>query len=55
MMFCMICRLETEADDIVLAAPDGSRVCLRCFTRETASVLPMPASLRRSLTAASAA
>lgn len=50
MRICVICRFETELDDVVAPIADRRCVCLRCFHRETRSALPMPATLRRDLT-----
>jgi hypothetical protein len=52
MATCTICRFETELDDVVVGGHTGWCVCLRCFTRETGNVRPMPKGLRRELIAA---
>jgi len=52
MATCMICRFETELDDVVLGGRTGRCVCLRCFDRETGSARPMPKNLRRAFSAA---
>ncbi len=52
MATCVICRFETELDDVVLGGRTGRCVCLRCFDRETGSARPMPKALRRALVAA---
>ena len=49
MRICVICRFETELDEVVAPVSGGRCVCLRCFNRETQSALPMPAALRRDL------
>jgi hypothetical protein len=49
---CIICRFETELDDVTVMGSAGRCVCLRCFTRETETTRPMPKALRRELTAA---
>jgi S-adenosylmethionine synthetase len=52
MFICIICRFAHPLDDVSLRKADGERcICLGCFTRETASVMPMPKSLRRQLSA----
>lgn len=52
MITCIICRFDTELDDVMVAGAAGRCVCLRCYARETDTVRPMPKSLRRELTAA---
>ena len=52
MATCVICRFETEFDDVVLGGRTGRCVCLRCFDRETGSARPMPKALHRALSAA---
>jgi hypothetical protein len=49
MATCVICRFETELDDVVLGGRTGRCVCLRCFDRETGSARPMPKALHRAL------
>ena len=51
MSLCIICRFETELDDVVVAAVTGGCICLRCFGRETGSARPMPKALRQQLSA----
>ena len=52
MATCVICRFETEFDDVVLGGRTGRCVCLRCFDRETGNVRSMPKALRRALVTA---
>jgi hypothetical protein len=52
MWTCIVCRFETELDDVVLTRDSGGCVCLRCFDRETGGSRPMPKALRRELTSA---
>ena len=49
MRTCIICRFETEPDDVVAASAGGQCICLRCFERETGSARPMPKALRREI------
>ena len=51
MSTCIICRFETELDDVVIGGAGGRAVCLRCYARETGTARPMPKALRRDLTA----
>ena len=51
MFTCMVCRFATELDDVAVRGSGARCVCLRCFTRETGTARPMPASLRRAVTA----
>ena len=51
MATCVICRFETELDDVVLGGRAGRCVCLRCFDRETGNGRSMPETLRRELSA----
>lgn len=53
---CIICRFETDLDDVVVGNAGGGRcVCLRCYSRETGTERPMPKALRRDVIAALAA
>lgn len=52
MTTCIICRFETELDDVVVRSGVDGCICLRCYGRETESALPMPKALRRTLIAA---
>ncbi len=52
MTTCIICRFETELDDVAAGGPAGRCVCLRCFGRETGNELPMPKALRHAVIAA---
>jgi hypothetical protein len=52
MRTCIVCRFDTEFDDIVTEGSDGRCICLRCFVRETGSHRPMPKTLRHELIAA---
>ena len=55
-MTCIICRFETELDDVAVAGGSAGRcVCLRCYSRETATARPMPKALRREIINALAA
>lgn len=49
---CIICHFEAELDDVILNAPSGCCICLRCYCRETATERPMPEALRRQIVAA---
>ncbi len=51
MHICIICRFETEVDDIVTAGSNGRCICLRCFGRESGNLRPMPRTLRHDITA----
>ena len=51
MSLCIICRFETELDDVVVAPVTGGCICLGCFGRETGSARPLPTALRRQLIA----
>jgi hypothetical protein len=51
MITCIICRFETELDDVEVRQGDARCVCLRCFARETGSGRPMPKALRREVSA----
>jgi recombinational DNA repair protein (RecF pathway) len=48
---CVICRFETELDDVIAPTASGRCVCLRCFARETDTLRPMPRALQRALSA----
>jgi hypothetical protein len=52
MFTCIICRFEVPLDDAVAPTAAGRCVCLRCFSRETATARPMSKSLHRELAAA---
>lgn len=52
MWTCWICRFGTELDDVVVSTAHGTCICLRCYGRETGSTRPMPAALRRDVSAA---
>ena len=52
MTTCIICRFDTELDDVAVAGGEGRCVCLRCFARETDSVRPMSKALRRAVISA---
>lgn len=49
MFVCVLCRFGTELDDVIAPVAGGRCVCLRCFTRETASTVAMPKALRRDV------
>jgi hypothetical protein len=55
MTTCFICSFATELDDVAVGMTTGRCVCLRCFARETGTTRPMPAALRRAVTALLAA
>jgi len=52
---CILCRFETELDDVAQARASGRCVCLRCYGRVTGAERPMPRDLRRQLIAVLAA
>ncbi len=52
MTTCIICRFETELDDVAVGGPAGQCVCLRCFGRETGSARPLSKTLQREVIAA---
>ena len=54
-MTCIICKYETELDDVALRHDERRCVCLRCYTRETETARPMPKLLQRDLSATLAA
>jgi hypothetical protein len=49
MSTCVICRFETELDDVVVTLPSGRCVCLHCYDRETGNERRTPKHLRRSV------
>jgi hypothetical protein len=49
MFVCVLCRFETELDDVIAPVAGGRCVCLRCFHRETESCKSMSKQLRRDL------
>lgn len=49
MLVCVICRFEVALDDVVALTASSRCICLRCFTRETDTFLPMPKNLRRAV------
>ena len=51
MKTCIICRFETELDDVAVEGHGERCVCLRCFTRETDTARRMPKPLRREVIA----
>ncbi len=55
MYTCVICRFETELDDVIAPVASGRCVCLRCYARETETALPMPKALRQDVSATLAA
>lgn len=50
-MTCIICHFDVELDDVAIGGAPRC-VCLRCYGRETGSMLVMPKSLQRELAAA---
>jgi hypothetical protein len=52
MYVCVLCRFETELDDVIAPVSSGRCVCLRCFTRETETAVAMSIELRRDVAAA---
>ncbi|MGE3596895.1 MAG: hypothetical protein AB7N70_15210 [Dehalococcoidia bacterium] len=46
---CVICHFEMVRDDVAVGMSKGRGVCLRCYTRETSTQLPMPSLLRQAL------
>ena len=55
MRTCVICRFETELDDVAISGAADRCICLRCFGEQTGTALRMPRELRRELVAAVAA
>jgi len=55
MSVCIICRFETQLDDVVMPGGTRSCICLRCYTRETGTSHPMPKELRKDVIATLAA
>ncbi len=51
MYTCVICRFETELDDVIAPVASGRCVCLRCYVRETQTALSMPKALRQDVSA----
>jgi len=49
MFVCVLCRFETQLDDVIAPVAGGRCVCLRCFNRETESRKDMSRQLRRDL------
>jgi hypothetical protein len=49
MWACIVCRFETELDDVAITRTGGGCTCLGCFDRETGGCRPMPKALRREL------
>jgi hypothetical protein len=52
MPVCIICRFETEIDDVAVEGAAGHVVCIRCYARETETERPMPKTLRQEIIAA---
>ncbi len=52
MTTCIICRFETEFDDVVVSGGKDRCVCLRCYSRETDSSRRMSKSLQRAVMSA---
>jgi hypothetical protein len=46
---CVICRFVVELDDAVTPTGSWCCVCLRCYTRETATARLMTRELRHEL------
>jgi hypothetical protein len=55
MFTCILCRFQMEADDAAVGGLGGTCICLRCYVRQVGTERPMPAALRRELTATLAA
>jgi hypothetical protein len=51
MFTCLICRFDTELDDVAVRGAGPRCICLRCFTRETGTAVRMPKGLRNQLLA----
>ena len=49
MTTCIICRFETELDDVVINGAAGRCVCLRCYSREVRDEHRMTPRLHRDL------
>jgi hypothetical protein len=52
MFTCVICRFETELDDVATPVGKDRCICLRCYARATDSAKPMPKILRRQVISA---
>jgi hypothetical protein len=46
---CVLCRFQTELDDVAVGRGATGCICLGCFARATGSQRPMPAALRRAI------
>ena len=55
MLSCILCRFDTELDDVAVQGPGHRCICLRCYLRETDSARPMPRELRLAIAATLAA
>lgn len=49
-MLCIICRFDTELDDVVVRS-GAQCVCLRCYYRETGDTRQMTKKLQREISA----
>jgi len=52
MWTCILCRFDVVLDDVLLMFKSGRAICLACYQREVDQAQPMPAALRRAITAA---
>ena len=52
MFTCVICRFDTELDDVATRVRSDRCICLRCYARETDSAKPMSKILRRQIVSA---
>jgi hypothetical protein len=49
MFLCLVCRFETEVDDLAVPMAHGRGVCLPCYARATGTQRAMPRGLRREV------
>ncbi len=52
MFTCIICRFDSELDDVATPVRGDRCICLRCYARETNSAKSMPKILRRQVISA---
>ena len=55
MFTCCICRFDVELDDTITTTAKGGCVCLRCYLIQVEDHRPLPAALRKDLSAVMAA
>jgi hypothetical protein len=55
MFTCLICRFDTELDDVAVPGTGAHCICIRCFARETSTAVRMPKGLRNQVLATLAA